>query len=95
MTGKMYLILAFGVILMASNAIVGFKAYQYGANSVNVKWYKAEQARAEAQAEADKAIIKQKPKVKHENQNRDRDALVRHICDRGWVRDPSQCAGFR
>lgn len=95
MTGKLYLGLAFLALLLISNAVVGYKAYQFGAHSVQVRWYEAETKRNQEIAAKNEAILKQRPKVKHENQNRDRDALVRHICDRGWVRDPSQCAAYR
>lgn len=88
---KLYLGLAFLSVLLVSNAVVGCKAYQFGANSVQVKWDKAEVDRIGAVAAANEAILKQRPKVKHENQNRDHDALIRYGCKRGWVRDFENC----
>ena len=95
MNPKLALGLGVLFLLIVSNAFVGYKAFGFGADSVQTKWDAAELARARAEAEADKTILKQKPKVKHENQNRDRAALVRHICKRGWVQRPEQCTPYR
>lgn len=95
MTTRLYVGIAFLILLLASNAAVGYKAYHFGADSVRADWNKAEADRAKAIAAANEAIIKQRPKVKHENQNRDLDALKRHVCTRGWVLKPEQCAAYR
>lgn len=91
MTKRLYVGLFFLIILISSNTLVGFKAYRLGANSVQVKWDKAEADRIKAIAVANEAILKQRPKVKHANQNRDHDALVRNGCKRGWVRNFENC----
>lgn len=91
MIPNVYLGLGVLVLLLVSNAFVGYKAYNFGADNVKAEWNEAELDRAKAQAEANKAILKQRPKVKHANQNRDHDTLVRNGCKRGWVRDFENC----
>ena len=95
MNSKIYLGLAIVALLLVSNAFVGYKAYNFGKNSIQVKWDKETLDRTIETQKKNDAIIKQKPKVKHENQNRDRVALVRHICARGWVLKPEQCDAYR
>lgn len=79
------------ILLVASNAVVGYKAFRMGQDNIQADWDKAELERAEAQSKANDAILKQRPKVKHENQNRDHNTLVCNGCQRGWVRDFENC----
>lgn len=94
-SSKLVLGLGFLFILVSSNAYVGYKAYNLGSSKVQNEWNAFELERKMQEEKAAQEILKLKPKVKHENQNRDRDALIRHVCKRGWVRDPSQCESFR
>lgn len=91
------LALGLGVLflLVVSNAVVGWKAYNVGLDVKQAQWDKAELKRKNDEAAADDKIINQKPKVKHENQNRGRVDLVKHVCARGWVLKPEQCTPYR
>ncbi len=91
MNPKLALGLGILFLLIVSNAVVGYKAYNLGADSVRSDWNADIAARATAQEEANKAILKNRKEVKHANQNRDHDALVRNGCKRGWVRDFENC----
>lgn len=95
MTPKLYIALGLLFVLIASNALVGYKAYNIGGDVIQGKWDKAEKDRLTAEAEANDKILKQRPRVKHENQNRNLDDLKRHVCKRGWVRNPDQCIAYR
>jgi len=92
---KLYLLLAILLLLGITNAVTAYKFFGFGASSVQTKWDAFELARADAIAEENEKVVTKKAKVKHENQNRNRDALVRHICSRGWVREPDQCKPYR
>lgn len=91
MNPKLALGLGVVFLLLASNAVVGFKAYNFGKDATQAKWDAAELEREKALADANAKITTDRKKVKHENQNRDHDALVRYGCSRGWVRDFENC----
>jgi len=95
MNPKLILAISILLLLAATNGVTAWKFYGFGQDDIRTEWNTAEAARLKAEQDAADKIIKQKPKVKHDNQNRDRDALLRHVCSRGWVRDPDQCAPFR
>ncbi len=95
MNGNTVLLIGFGVLLLLTNGVTAYKTWNISKAVVMADWKAADLAREKATAEANEKVITTKKKVKHENQNRDRDALIRHVCSRGWVREPEQCKPYR
>lgn len=95
MTPKIYLALGVVALLLVSNVFVGYKAYNFGADTVQAKWDKETAARATATAEANDKKLTEKKDRKHATQNMDRNARIRYGCQRGWVRELGRCAAYR